>query len=85
MTFIDPATGWFEIVEVSNKTSAQMSHLLNRVWLNRYPRPRRIIFDNGTEFKKDFRYIFKDYGIKASLTTVKIHRPRVSYKGYISW
>ena len=50
MTFIDPATSWFEITEVCNKTSAHMSHLLNRVWLSRYPRPKKIIFDNGTEF-----------------------------------
>ncbi len=60
MTFIDPATGWFEISEVDNKTSSHLSHLLNRVWLNRYTLPRRIIFDNGTEFKKDFRSICQD-------------------------
>ena len=54
MTFIDPATGWFEIVEVHNRTSAHMSHLLNAVWLSRYPRPDKNIFDNGPEFKKDF-------------------------------
>ena len=82
MTFIDPATGWFEIVEVEQKTSAQMSHLLNRTWLSRYPRPEKIIFDNGSEFKKDFRYIFDDYGVKKRPTTVKILRLTVSWNVY---
>ena len=71
MTFIDPATGWVEIVEINDKTSAHMSVLLDRVWLSRYPRPYKIIFDNGTEFKKDFKYIFKDYGIRRKPTTIK--------------
>ena len=71
MTFIDPATGWFEICEIPDKKSDTMSALLDTVWFSRYPRPRRIIFDNGTEFKKDFRHIFKSYGIKTKPTAVK--------------
>ena len=39
MTFIDPATGWFEIVEIEEKSSSSMSEKLDTVWLNRYPRP----------------------------------------------
>ena len=50
MPFIDPATIWIEIAEITDKTSATMSLLLDRVWLSRYPRPDKIIFDNGTEF-----------------------------------
>ena len=71
MTFIDPATGWFEIAEIDAKDSASISQKLDQVWLSRYPRPRTIVFDNGSEFKKDFRYIFRDYGIRPNLTTVK--------------
>ena len=52
MTFIDPATSWIEIAEITDKMSTTMSLLLDRVWLSRYPRPDKIIFDNGTEFKK---------------------------------
>jgi len=48
MTFIDPATGWFEIVEIPDKKSGTLSQLLEQVWLTRYPRPSKIIFDNGT-------------------------------------
>ena len=35
------------------------------------PRPRKIISDNGAEFKKDFRTISTDYGVKLTKTTVK--------------
>ena len=71
MTFIDPATGWFEISEIREKTSTELSQVLDSTWLSRYPRPESIIFDNGTEIIKDFKYIFEDYGIKPRRTTIK--------------
>ena len=52
MTMVDPAMGWFEMVEVPyyniedivndkdnyiNKSSARISQLFNQVWLSRYP------------------------------------------------
>ena len=54
MTFVDPATGWFEITDIPDKTSDRISQIFNSTWLARYPRPREVIFDNGNEFKKDF-------------------------------
>ena len=86
MTMIDPATGWFEIAEVHSfdiedvkkgntqyidKTSARISQVFNQVWLSRYPRPRRVILDNGSEFKKDFLVLLKDFDVKSTLTTVE--------------
>ena len=86
MTFIDPATGWFEIaqvpyyniedvkggnVEYINKTSARISQLFNNVWLSRYPRPHRVVFDNGSEFKSDFVPLLQDFDVKPVCTTVK--------------
>jgi len=55
MTFIEPATGWLEIVEVQkiDKSSARISQLFDQVWLSRYPRPKEVIFDDGSEFKRD--------------------------------
>ena len=62
MTMIDLATGWFEIVEISTfyleevtigndeyicKSSARVSQLFNNTWLCRYPRPQKVVFDNG--------------------------------------
>ena len=39
MTFIDPATGWFEIAEVLiiDQLSARISKLFDETWLARYP------------------------------------------------
>ena len=86
MTFIDPATGWFEIaqvptfnivdvqnnnVEYINKTSARISQLFNNTWLSRYPRPRKVIFDNGSEFKRDFVPLLRDFDVSPVCTTVK--------------
>ena len=86
MTMVDPATGWFEIAELPyievkqikennidyiDKTSARISQLFDKVWLSRYPRPTKVVFDNGSEFKKDFQILLKDWGIKPKCTTVK--------------
>ena len=73
MTFIDPATGWFEIAEVStlDQSSARISKLFDEVWLSRYPRPRKVLFDNGSEFKKNFQPLLKDFAIKATCTSIK--------------
>ena len=72
MTFIDPATGWFEWAQViDDKSSAAISQLLDSVWLARYPRPRQVLYDNGSEFKKDFQPLLKDLAIKPKCTTIK--------------
>jgi hypothetical protein len=46
-TMIDPATGWFEIVEATNKSATSIQDLFHNFWLARYPRPQFIVFDNG--------------------------------------
>ena len=71
MVFVDPATGWFEIAEIIDKTSARISQIFNNTWLSRYPRPIKVIFDNGNEFKKDFLHILKGSTIKPTPTTIK--------------
>jgi hypothetical protein len=37
---IDPATGWFEIVEATNKSATSIQDLFHNTWLARYPRPQ---------------------------------------------
>ena len=56
MKFINPETGWFEIAEVPiiDQYLARISQIFNEVWLSRYPTPRKVIFDNVSEFKRDF-------------------------------
>ena len=69
---IDPATGWLEITEMKDtNNSADASRIFNNTWLSRYPRPKRIIYDNGVEFKRDFEPLLKTYGIKPRRITVK--------------
>ena len=39
--------------------------------MSRYPRPRKVVFDNGSEFKRDFVPLLKDFDIKPTLTSIK--------------
>ena len=65
-TMINPATGWFDIVEIPtlyldedttgndeyiDKSSTRVTQLFNYTWLYIYPRPHQVVFDNGSEFK----------------------------------
>ena len=67
MEMIDPASGWFAIVSIPtfyleevrigndeyiDKSSARFSQLFNNTWLCRYPHPRKVVFDNSSEFKQ---------------------------------
>ena len=86
MTMIDPATGWFEIAHIPDvivedkpvidKGSARISQLFNSHWLSRYPRPTRVVYDNGSEFKFHFKQLCKDFSIKRKPTTKK--KPQVN-------
>ena len=55
LTMIDPATGWFEIKAITDKSAASIMEHFDNEWLARYPRPQGIIFDNGGEFKNLFK------------------------------
>ena len=57
---VDPATSWFEIVEIFNKTPIEIANLVEKTWLNRYPRPGIITFDSGSEFKAEFKKIMRE-------------------------
>jgi len=83
---IDPATSWFEIVEIPTveilnkngekevifeKTSARISRLINKTWFCQYPRPKYIIYDNGSEFKAYFEELCDTYHVQRKPTTIK--------------
>ena len=56
MTMVDPVTGWFEQHQLYDEPNAFMcQQILDSVWLSRYPRPKEIGFDNGSEFKMEFQ------------------------------
>ena len=84
VTMIDPGTGWFEIVEIPmfdleevalgndeyiDKSSDRVSQLFKNTWLCIYPRPRKVVFDNVSEFKQDFAPFLKYFDIKPVLTS----------------
>jgi hypothetical protein len=37
ITIYDPATGWFEVVEIKDNTIAETAKILDQVWFCRYP------------------------------------------------
>jgi hypothetical protein len=49
-TRIDLATGWFEIVEATNKSATSIQDLFHKTWLTLacYPQPQFIVFDYGS-------------------------------------
>ena len=69
MTMIDPATSWFEIARITSKSSNEAQRVFDTTWLARYPRPKEIGFDNGSEFKHLFKELCHNMGIKEKPTT----------------
>ena len=62
---IDPATGWFEIADVSTKRADVVANVIEQTWLIRYPWPTQVVLDRGREFMAEFsRMVINDYGIK---------------------
>ena len=72
MTMIDPATGWFEIVEIPTKRADYIANYLEMTWLTRYPWPTEIIMDRGKEFAAEVRELINtEYGINKKLITTR--------------
>jgi hypothetical protein len=69
LTMIDPATGWFEIKDVTRATSAEVSAAFDDTWLARYPRPQYLGYDGGSEFKSVFDKMRQNYGMKKKPST----------------
>ena len=61
---INPATGWFEMAQIANKTAAVIADITKKTWFTRYPLPQRIVFDRGTKFMAEFvKMSHNEYGI----------------------
>ena len=64
--------GMEEIVEVIiDKSYACVVQLFNKLWLSIYPRARYVIYDNGSEFKVQFKSLCNSYEIKYKTVTIK--------------
>ena len=82
---IDPATGWFEITEITtfeldeatggnyeyiDRSSDRVRQLSNEKWLSRYLRPLKVVFDKISEFKQNFSPLLKGFDMKPVLMTI---------------
>ena len=71
LTIIDPVTNLLEIVRYTDKSAYYIAQLFENTWLSRYPRPMRVIYDRGPEFKGAFTTMLEQNGIEPHPTTVK--------------
>ena len=65
LTCLEPCFNLLEIAPQLDKTSAECAKLFQDCWLSRYPRPMRVVHDNGPEFKKDFQQFLRDARMKS--------------------
>jgi hypothetical protein len=72
LTVIDPATGWFEMEQISNKTAVEVAYICETTWFTKCPLPQRITLDRGTEFMAEFAKMVKnDCGMKLKPVTTR--------------
>ena len=69
LTCVDPVTNLVEIVYQPDKTSRTTADLFANTWLARYPRPTKVVSDNGPEFKGEFAAYLRNAGIDHKTTT----------------
>jgi hypothetical protein len=69
---MDMVTHWMEIAPLSDKTSLTVALTLDEYWFCRYPRPSKIIHDQGPEFRGDeFQEMLRSYGVQTKPTSVE--------------
>ena len=65
MTIVDSVTGWFEMFQLKGKSDAFVCmKCFDSVWIDLYPRPREIGFNNGGEFMVEFSELCDNLGLK---------------------
>jgi len=85
LTMIDPATSWFEMIELPlgsvkySKKGKEITEVvidktsaqISKLFNKQWlTRAKYVIYDNGSEFKLHFQSLCKSYGIKQKPTTV---------------
>ena len=65
---INPATGWFEMAQIPDKTATEIADITEKTWFTRYPLPQCIMFDHRSEFMAEFSKMCQNYyGLKVNL------------------
>ena len=85
LAMIDVVTGWFKNFEVLflylaevakwyneyiDKFSARVCYLFSQIWLCRYQRPQEVLFENGSNFKRQFTPLLKYFSITLVCTSI---------------
>ena len=72
LTSIDITTNLLEIEPIVTQTAAECARAFENGWLSRYPRPLRVIHDQGSEFMGSaFQDLLRRAGIKSVPTTAR--------------
>jgi len=67
---IDPTTGFFEIVEIGQKTANVIANWLEIHWLTRCPWPTEITMDKGREFTREVSETLEnEHGVERKIIT----------------
>ncbi len=69
MTMIDPSTNLVEIAHTLTTTGSENAAAVENNWIARYPRPVKIVTDQGPEFSVEFTDMCKKNGIYHSTST----------------
>jgi len=70
VTMADPATGFFETVEIGQKTANTMANWLEIHWLTRHPWPTETTVDKGREFAREVSHTLEnECGVKHKIIT----------------
>jgi len=70
VTMVDPATGFFETVEIGQKTANVIANWLEIHWLTRHPWPTEITVDKGREFAREVSETLQnEHGVKRKIVT----------------
>jgi transposase InsO family protein len=71
LTMIDTVTNLTELVRMPSTQSQYAVFAMEMGWLLRYPRPVRVVHDNGPKFQEPFRQLLLRYGIDNVPTSVR--------------
>ena len=72
LTTIDVTTNLLEIEPILTQTATECARAFENGWLSRYPRPVRVIHDQGSEFMGSaFQDLLRRAGIKSVPTTAR--------------
>jgi transposase InsO family protein len=69
LTIIDQVTNYCEIIQIPDKTSTSVARAFENNWLASYPRPMKVIHDQGLEFLgRPFEQMLTNAGVRPHAT-----------------